>query len=226
MQCWPGNKNEWLAAALRITIFSFLACSVIPFIFYRWVTAAAPMAGMWRWRLEDALSAEIGFIFLGACTCLALLLSVFAFACWQTNHRLAEWAFGVLAASLVFWTIFAPAFARAREKPVIYLYPSEETVVHVALDYGGRITSSYPPYGDDGWTVRASPTGDLVDLATGRQYYCLFWEGEDGAAYDLAQGFVVRGKDTAAFLESTLAQLGLTKREANEFIIYWLPRME
>ena len=34
------------------------------------------------------------------------------------------------------------------------------------------------------------------------------------------------GADTAAFLENALARLGLTEREANEFIIYWLPRME
>lgn len=30
----------------------------------------------------------------------------------------------------------------------------------------------------------------------------------------------------AAFLEDALAQLGLTRTEANEFIIYWLPRMQ
>ena len=34
------------------------------------------------------------------------------------------------------------------------------------------------------------------------------------------------GAETAAFLEDTLAQLGLTEKEANEFIIYWLPKME
>ena len=34
------------------------------------------------------------------------------------------------------------------------------------------------------------------------------------------------GADTAAFLEDALAQLGLTRREANEFIVYWLPQME
>ena len=34
------------------------------------------------------------------------------------------------------------------------------------------------------------------------------------------------GEGTAAFLEDALARLGLTEREANEFIIYWLPRME
>ena len=32
--------------------------------------------------------------------------------------------------------------------------------------------------------------------------------------------------DTAAVLEDSLAQLGLTRKEANEFIVYWLPQME
>ena len=34
------------------------------------------------------------------------------------------------------------------------------------------------------------------------------------------------GSDTAAFLESALDQLGLTRKEANEFIVYWLPLMQ
>ena len=46
------------------------------------------------------------------------------------------------------------------------------------------------------------------------------------AEWDFSQGFCIPGADTAAFLEDALAQLGLTEREANEFIIYWLPRME
>ena len=32
--------------------------------------------------------------------------------------------------------------------------------------------------------------------------------------------------DTSAFLEEALATLGLTDQEANEFLIYWLPKME
>lgn len=31
---------------------------------------------------------------------------------------------------------------------------------------------------------------------------------------------------TATVLEQALSQLGLTRREANEFIVYWLPLME
>lgn len=113
----------------------------------------------------------------------------------------------------------------APEKPVIYLYPEEETNIHVELDFNGTITSVYPAY-ENGWDVVASPDGTLTDSETGREYYCLFWEGVSAAAYDLTEGFVVAGADTEAFLEDTLKTLGLTDKEANEFIIYWLPQME
>ena len=36
----------------------------------------------------------------------------------------------------------------------------------------------------------------------------------------------MKGADTAAFLEDALAKLGLNRREANEFIVFWLPMME
>lgn len=110
-------------------------------------------------------------------------------------------------------------------KPVIYLYPEEETQVSVSLDFDGQLTSTYPTY-EDGWTVEASPDGTLTDPATGRQYYCLFWEGISPTEYDFSAGFCVAGENTAAFLEDALADLGLTEKEANEFIIYWLPKME
>ena len=32
-------------------------------------------------------------------------------------------------------------------KPVIYLYPEEETTVSVQLDYTGQLTTTYPAYG-------------------------------------------------------------------------------
>lgn len=110
-------------------------------------------------------------------------------------------------------------------KPVIYLYPEEETQVSVSLDFDGELTSTYPAYGD-GWTVDAFPDGTLTDPATGRQYYCLFWEGVSHTEYDFSTGFCVAGENTADFLENALADLGLTEQEANEFIIYWLPKME
>ena len=109
-------------------------------------------------------------------------------------------------------------------KPVIYLYPEVETEVSVKLDYNGNLVCTYPAY-KDGWTVTAAPDGTLTD-ANGQTYNYLYWEGETYAQYDLSKGFCVKGEDTAAFLEDALEQLGLTRREANEFIVYWLPLME
>ena len=53
-----------------------------------------------------------------------------------------------------------------------------------------------------------------------------YWEGETFAQYDFSKGFCVKGEDTAEFLEYALATLGLTRREANEFIVFWLPMMQ
>ena len=109
-------------------------------------------------------------------------------------------------------------------KPVIYLYPEEKTEVAVRLDYSGELTCTYPAY-EDGWTVTAAPDGTLRD-ESGQTYSYLYWEGVTQTEYDFTRGFCVPGADTAAFLEDALARLSLTRREANEFIVYWLPRME
>ena len=109
-------------------------------------------------------------------------------------------------------------------KPVIYLYPEEETEVSVKLDLNGRLTCTYPEY-KDGWKVTAVPDGTLTDV-NGQIYNYLYWEGETNTNYDLSKGFCVKGKDTAKFLEDALEKLGLNRKEANEFIVYWLPLMQ
>ena len=112
----------------------------------------------------------------------------------------------------------------AEEKPVIYLYPETETRVTVKLDLSGELTCAYPAY-DGGWTVTAAPDGTLTD-EHGQTYNYLYWEGEVANGFDFSKGFCVAGSDTAAFLEDALDRLGLTRREANEFLVYWLPRMQ
>ncbi len=111
------------------------------------------------------------------------------------------------------------------EKPVIYLYPEQAQEVYVQLELDGEFTCTYPEY-DNGWKVKAYPDGTLRDQVTGKEYNYLFWEGTSETEYDLSRGFVVEGKDTAGFLEEKLAYLGLNEKERNEFIVYWLPRME
>lgn len=109
-------------------------------------------------------------------------------------------------------------------KPVIYLYPDKTTLVDVRLTLDGELTCVYPEY-NNGWRVTASPDGTLTD-ERGQTYNYLYWEGESHAQYDLSQGFCIKGEDTAGFLEEALAALGLDRREANEFIVYWLPLMQ
>ena len=109
-------------------------------------------------------------------------------------------------------------------KPVIYLYPERETEVSVKLNLDGKLTCTYPAY-STGWKVTASPDGTLTD-AKGQTYNYLYWEGETNAQWDMTEGFCIKGEDTAAFLEDALEKLGLNRKEANEFIVYWLPLME
>ena len=134
--------------------------------------------------------------------------------------------FALLLALLLFAALTAcwPLEEQYTEKPVIYLYPETETDVTVQLDYVGDLTCTYPAY-DGAWRVTAAPDGTLTD-ETGQTYRYLYWEGTDNVQYDFSEGFCVPGSETAAFLENALAQLGLTRAEANEFIIYWLPQME
>ena len=109
-------------------------------------------------------------------------------------------------------------------KPVIYLYPEREMPVSVRLLLDGKLTCTYPAYAD-GWQVTAQPDGTLTDAA-GQTYNYLYWEGLTNAQWDTSKGFCVKGEDSATFLEQSLAKLGLNRKEANEFIVYWLPLME
>ena len=108
-------------------------------------------------------------------------------------------------------------------KPLIYLYPEEEGDVRVKLGYPEKLSHSYPKYENE-WVVNAKPNGDLT--YNNRTYYGLYWEGKNAPKFELDEGFVIKGSDTITFLEEKLAILGLNEREANEFIIYWLPRLE
>lgn len=110
-------------------------------------------------------------------------------------------------------------------KPIIYLYPEEKTDVTVELNVNGRLTCTYPEY-DSRWQVTAFPDGTIYDKRDGTEYYSLFWEADLNADWDMSKGFVVKREDTADFLREKLAEMGLTPRESNEFIIYWLPLMQ
>ena len=111
-------------------------------------------------------------------------------------------------------------------KPVLYLYPEELTDVSVKLALkDATFSCTYPDYGK-GWNVKAYPSGKLINTADKKEYSYLYWELDSDMKFDFSKGFVVKGSDTAAFLQKTLAQMGLKPKEYNEFIVYWLPRMQ
>ena len=110
-------------------------------------------------------------------------------------------------------------------KPVIYLYPEQETKVNVQLTFNGTLTSTYPTLPPEGWTVTAQPDGTLTD-EEGRSYRYLFWEGVANVDWKQDSGFLVKAEDAREFLEQSLTQLGLNELEQNDFITYWLPKLE
>lgn len=111
------------------------------------------------------------------------------------------------------------------KKPIIYLYPQAETEVTVKVGNPQNLTHTYPKYENE-WKVLAKPNGDLKDIKTGRNLYALYWEGINTVEPNMTEGFIVNGEDTIKFLEEKLEVLGLNEREAEEFIVYWLPKLE
>lgn len=114
------------------------------------------------------------------------------------------------------------------KKPAIYLYPKERQKTQIKLIIKGNLTVSDPEYDiNNGWQVIAYPDGKIINIDDGKEYNYLFWEGIDkDANFDLSNGFIVEGSNTADFLQEKLSFMGLTPKEYNEFIMYWLPRMQ
>ena len=109
-------------------------------------------------------------------------------------------------------------------KPVIYLYPEQETEVDVQLDIDGSFLYTNPAY-ENGWQVTAAPDGTLT-TQNGKTYPYLFWEAKLNTEYDFSTGFCVSGGDTEAFLRESLAEMGLNRQETDDFIGFWLPFMK
>ncbi|WP_286077908.1 hypothetical protein [Thomasclavelia cocleata] len=110
------------------------------------------------------------------------------------------------------------------DKPVIYIYPEKEMNISVKLKNSDRLTCSYPKY-NNGWDVIAKPDGSL--LYNEKSLYCLYYENKPIKPFRMTnEGFIVKGENSTQFLEEKLEILGLNEKEAQEFIIYWLPKLE
>lgn len=110
-------------------------------------------------------------------------------------------------------------------KPLLYLYPiSDNTAVSVSFSNPDTLTVTYPKFVEQ-WYVVANRNGDLYDL-DGKYYYGLYWEEGQSRSVDFSEGFYVTAEDAISFLEEKLSILGLNEKERNEFIMFWLPKLE
>ena len=115
-------------------------------------------------------------------------------------------------------------FPSMRAKPVIYLYPENETMVNVMFAKPELLTTTYPKF-NSSWNVNVKPNGDMYD-ENRRYYYALYYEAKGSKLNRFDEGFYVEKDEAIDFLEEKLSILGLNERESNEFIMYWLPVLE
>ena len=108
---------------------------------------------------------------------------------------------------------------------MIYIYPEEEIDLTIKLGNEKDLLYTYPKYKNE-WNVRVSQDGNIYDYNTKRNYYGLYWEGIDNYKLNMDEGFVVKGENSVEFLEEKLEILGLNEYEINEFIVYWIDKLE
>ena len=108
-------------------------------------------------------------------------------------------------------------------KPILYLYPKEETKVRVDFEDESKLVTTYPKF-KNYWGVKAKPNGDLD--VNGKYYYALYWDEKIDENIKFDEGFYVDKENAISFLEDKLSYIGLNDRERNEFIMYWLPILE
>lgn len=110
-------------------------------------------------------------------------------------------------------------------KPVVYLYPTEDTIVNLRV--GASVTQSEPLYIPGiGWTgILAHPNGQLD--YQGKTYSSLYWEGRGVGSYPSISnyGVVVSQKKLISTLKSQLTQLGLNSQESADFMEFWAPKL-
>ncbi len=107
------------------------------------------------------------------------------------------------------------------EKPNVYLYPESTMEIRVSVDFpqGGYITESIPDY-NGGWKVTADSNG----LINGKYTY-LYYESTQPETWQKMYGWFVKSNELEDFFVSDLQEIGFTKHEIDDFIEYWIPRL-
>lgn len=110
------------------------------------------------------------------------------------------------------------------DKPILYMYPVIDMNVTVKIEHPELLLTTYPKY-NDGWNVHVLKDGSIYD-SDNKYYYALYWDENNINKIDFNEGFYVTKDNAIDFLEDKLSIIGLNDRERNEFIMYWLPKLE
>lgn len=106
--------------------------------------------------------------------------------------------------------------------PNLYLYPPETITVDVSLGFpvGGHVTVSEPPY-EDGWRVQVDPQGWIDN-----EHGYLFYETSVPQRATTDEGWLLDGANLERDLRRLLSRQGFVGREIDDFIDFWVPRLE
>ncbi len=110
-------------------------------------------------------------------------------------------------------------------KPVIYLYPEKTQKVSVKLSPVGGFSYTEPAY-NSGWNVIADSLSNITNVADGKTYPYLFWEGRGGLYQTPSRGFVTGRNNVHQLLEEKLSLAGLNEKERKDFEEFWEPKMQ
>jgi hypothetical protein len=106
-------------------------------------------------------------------------------------------------------------------KPNIYIYPKENMDLSVKLLFpkGGKILTSIPEYGA-AWNVSVDTNGLINDT-----YTYLFYESNQPDIWQREYGWIIQADDLEAFFRQNMTDYGFKGREIDDFIDYWIPRL-
>ena len=108
-------------------------------------------------------------------------------------------------------------------KPNIYLYPKIATKMDVFLCFpqGGCITESDPEYPCEWNNIRVKPSGKINN-----EYDYLFYEAALPDKWQYDEGWSVMINDLETFFRKNLTEYGFIENEINDFINYWIPKLQ
>lgn len=106
-------------------------------------------------------------------------------------------------------------------KPNLYLYPEKTSTLSVEVNFpmGGEIIAAIPEY-NDAWVVTVEPSGKINET-----YDFLFYESRQPNIWQTEKGWCIAQNNLATFFEETLQAYNLSIKEKEDFINYWIAKL-